>query len=132
MQDDAACCARRLVVKVNEITISIPRCAGTRWRMAIDIESGLVFNSIFWLTSPRPDETNMVDSMIDDYLGHLRFEKDPVSEIRRAERRMLIRALAEIEEATRGGLKPLVLPGYARFFDRRRRDRRIPRDGALG
>jgi hypothetical protein len=76
--------------------------------MAIDIESGLVFNSIFWLTSPRPDETNMVDSMIDDISVICVSKQIPFQKYVVPSGAMLIRALAEIEEAARRGLKPLI------------------------
>jgi hypothetical protein len=34
--------------------------------MAFERESGLIFNSIYWLTAPRPSELGMVEGMMDD------------------------------------------------------------------
>jgi hypothetical protein len=76
--------------------------------MAFEIESGLGFNSIFWLTSPRPNEVRMVEDMMDDVsliclAKGIPFEKHIVPS-----GDGLIGALAEIENAARGGLKPLI------------------------
>jgi hypothetical protein len=76
--------------------------------MAFDIESGLVFNSIFWLTSPRPNETRMVESMIDDVSGICASKQIPFQKYVVPSGAKLIAALVEIEDAARRGARPLV------------------------
>jgi hypothetical protein len=76
--------------------------------MAIDIKSGLVFNSIFWLTAPRPDETRMVESMIDDVSAICASRQIPFQKYVVPSGVMLIRALGEIEDAARRGCRPLI------------------------
>lgn len=76
--------------------------------MAFEVESGLVFNSIFWLTSPRPSEVNMVEDMMDDVSVVCLAKKIPFKKYIVPSSADLIRALGEIEEAARRGMKPLI------------------------
>ncbi|MGY4169905.1 hypothetical protein [Bradyrhizobium sp. USDA 4529] len=76
--------------------------------MALEVQSGLVFNSIFWLTSPQPDEVGMVQSMIDDVSVICQAKGIPFQSYVVPNGDQLIRALAEIEEAARQGCRPLI------------------------
>jgi hypothetical protein len=76
--------------------------------MAFEVESGLVFNSIFWLTSPRPSEVNMVEAMMDDVSVICQAKGIPFHKYLVPSGDDMIRALAEIEDAARNCLKPLI------------------------
>ena len=76
--------------------------------MALEIQSGLVFNSIFWLTSPRPDEVHMVESMMDDVSVICKTKGIPFQSYVVPIGDQLIRSLAEIESAARDGCRPLI------------------------
>jgi hypothetical protein len=76
--------------------------------MAFEVESGLVFNSIFWLSSPRPDEVAMVEGMSDDVSTICLSKQVPFKSYVVPDGDALIGALAEIEAAAREGLKPLI------------------------
>jgi hypothetical protein len=76
--------------------------------MAFEVESGLVFNSIFWLTSPRPSEVNMVEGMMDDVSVICLAKNIPFQKYIVPSGADLIRALGEIEKAARQGMKPLI------------------------
>ena len=76
--------------------------------MALEIQSGLVFNSIFWLTSPRPDEVHVVESMMDDVSVICKTKGIPFQSYVVPTGDQLIRSLAEIESAARDGCRPLI------------------------
>jgi hypothetical protein len=76
--------------------------------MALEIQSGLVFNSIFWLTSPRPDEVRMVETMMDDVSVICKARGIPFQRYVVPTADQLIRALTEIEDAAREGCRPLI------------------------
>ena len=76
--------------------------------MTLEIQSGLVFNSIFWLTSPRPDEVRMVESMMDDVSVICNAKGIPIQSYVVPTDDQLIRALAEIESAARESCRPLI------------------------
>ena len=76
--------------------------------MALEIQSGLVFNSIFWLTSPRPDEVHMVETMMDDVSVICKTKGIPFQSYVVPTGDQLIRSLAEIENAARDGCRPLI------------------------
>ncbi|WP_024520991.1 hypothetical protein [Bradyrhizobium sp. Tv2a-2] len=76
--------------------------------MAFELESGLIFNSIFWLTAPRPSELGMVEGMMDDVSVICQAKGIPFQKYVVPSGDDLIRELAEIEAAARNGLKPLI------------------------
>jgi hypothetical protein len=76
--------------------------------MALEIQSGLVFTSIFWLTSPRPDEVHMVETMMDDVSVICKTKGIPFQSYVVPTGDQLIRSLAEIESAARNGCRPLI------------------------
>ncbi len=76
--------------------------------MALEIQSNLVFNSIFWLTSPRPDEVGMVESMMDDVSIICEAKGIPFQSYLVPTGDQLILALAQIEDASCEGCRPLI------------------------
>jgi hypothetical protein len=76
--------------------------------MAIEIEAGLTFNSVFWLTSPRPSETRVVDDIIQDVSIIAASKNIPFQSYVVPNGAALIGALAEIEDAARRGCRPLI------------------------
>jgi hypothetical protein len=76
--------------------------------MAIEIEAKLVFNSIFWLTSPRPNEVRLVNDIIDDVALLSRSKNIPFQSYEVPNGTALIAALAEIERAAREDCRPLI------------------------
>jgi hypothetical protein len=65
--------------------------------MAFELESGLIFNSIFWLTAPRPSELGMVEGMMDDVSVICQAKGIPFQKYVVPSGDDLIRALAETE-----------------------------------
>ncbi len=74
--------------------------------MAIEIKSGTEMNSIFWLTSPRSNETVMVEMMMDDVSTICVSKNIPFQKYVVPSGAMLIDALGKIEEAAREGCRP--------------------------
>lgn len=74
----------------------------------MQIETGCVMNSIFWLSSPRPDEVNMVEVMMDDVSTICVLHGIPFTKHIVQSRADLINVLDKIAEAARQGCRPLV------------------------
>ena len=72
--------------------------------MALNVTSGFVLNSVFWLTSPRPDEVRMVDEMMDDISVVCQSAGMPFQRYVVPSAAMLIDAFEEIEQAALQGL----------------------------
>ena len=83
--------------------------------MAFDIESGVVFNLIVWQTSPKPNETRMVQFMIFDVSAICASNQSPFQQYVAPSGAMLIEALAENRE---GGPPWLPTAALSHFLSR--------------